>query len=179
MRRLGALTLILVMAFVPGCGYKAASMLPPEMDSIHIKNFENEIDVEQVVSDKRATYDYWPALEVDITRAVINSFIFDGTLQVTSERDAKMVLEGVLVDFKLFPLSYDKSDDINEFRVSVTVNLTLYDNVTGDIMWKEPSFQGQSTFTTVGPNAMTEGEAVREAVKDLSVRIVERVVEVW
>ncbi|MBD3296958.1 MAG: hypothetical protein GF392_06270 [Candidatus Omnitrophica bacterium] len=179
MKRLSALALILTLAFISGCGYTTASMLPPEMDSIHIKNFENKIDVEHVVSDKRSTYDYWPALEVDITRAVINSFIFDGTLAVTSERDAKMVLEGMLVDFKLFPLSYDKSDNINEFRVSVTVDLTLYNNVTGEVMWKEPAFQGQSTFTTVGPNALTEGEAVREAVKDLSARVVERVIEVW
>src|SRR5574341_1211316 len=41
-----------------------------------------------------------PGIEVDITNAIINRFIFDGTLQVVSLEKADAVLEAKLVDYR-------------------------------------------------------------------------------
>lgn len=179
MKKITLLVMCLALLGASGCGYSNTSLLPPELDSIHVDNFVNTIDLAQTVSDRRASYKYWPGLETDITRAVIDGFIFDGNLTVESSSKAKMTLEGKLTDFKEFPLSYGKGGSVEEFRVSVTVDLKLVNNTNGEVMWTEDSFQGQSTYNINGPSRKTEAEAVRDTVRDLASRIVERVTEAW
>lgn len=168
-----------VAGFLSGCGYSTRSLLPPEMNSIHVNNFVNKIDPTAEVSDKRMSYTYWPGLENQLSRAVIDGFIFDRHLDVKSESKAAMLLKGELVDYRQYPLSYDKSDNVQEMRTQVTVNIELYNNATGELMWRENGFTGWSSYYLAGPNASTEAEGVRGAVKDISLRIVERVVEAW
>jgi outer membrane lipopolysaccharide assembly protein LptE/RlpB len=170
---------MLLIPVLTGCGYTAKSLLPPELDSIYVSNFINKIDPSAEVSDKRMSYTYWPGLENQITRAVIDGFIFDRNLDVKSEAKAKLALKGELVDYKQFPLSYDRSDNVEEMRTQITVNLELYNSTTGEVMWKENGFTGWSSYYLAGPNASTEAEGVRGAVQDISRRIVERVVEAW
>jgi hypothetical protein len=179
MKRYLLLSLILCLVAVSGCGYSSGTLLPPELTSINVANFVNTIDPSKEVSDRRATYSYWPGLETMITRGVIDRFIFDRHLDVESKAKATMLLEGELVSFRLYPLSYDKGESIVEFRVQILVNMTLYNNLTGEKMWTENSFMGQSDYNISGPNALTEGEAVKAAVLDLANRVVERTVEAW
>jgi hypothetical protein len=179
MRTLSFFVLSILLVAAAGCGYTTSSLLPPGLDSIHVENFVNKIDPAKEVSDKRSSYSYWPGLETDITRATIDGFIFDRHLDIEGEKKAKMLLEGELTSFRQYPLSYDKNDNVEEFRIEILVNIKLYDNLNGSPMWEERSFMGETTYTITGPNAKTESEAVRAAVKDLAQRIVERVVEAW
>ncbi|MCK4852576.1 MAG: hypothetical protein KAS86_05605, partial [Candidatus Omnitrophica bacterium] len=79
----------MVLCFVAcGCGYTASSLLPDGMDSIHVNNFVNEIDPTREISDKRSGYSYSPGVENEITRAVIDGFIFDRQLDVDTENNA-------------------------------------------------------------------------------------------
>lgn len=162
-----------------GCGYTGASLLPEDLKTIHVENFENKIDPTREVSNRRASHSYQPGLEVSITRAVIDEFIFDRNLEIDRESKADLLLSGELVDYSLCPLSYDGDDNVEEFRVEVFVNLELYNNLTGKVMWKEKRFMGQNTYSITGPNSKTESQAVKGAVKDLAQRIVERTVEAW
>ena len=179
MRKFLSIFVLLLVAVSAGCGYTTSSLLPPELDSIHVENFENKIDPAQEVSNKRASYTYWPGLETDITRAVIDGFIFDRHLDVERKSKAALILKGELTSFRQYPLSYDKNDNVVEFRIEITVNLQLYDNLNGKEMWEEISFMGEGTYSISGSNATSESEGVKRAVKDLAQRIVERVVEAW
>jgi len=178
MRLTAFLILSCFLAVTGGCGYTSVSLLPSELDSIHVENFTNKIDPARQVSDKRASYSYWPGLETDITNAVINQFVLDKNLDVKSESKAALLLKGSLTDFRQYPLSYS-GENVEEFRVEVFVDMELYNNLTGELMWKEAHFMGESTYTISGPNAKTESQAVHAAVKDLAPRIVERTVDVW
>jgi hypothetical protein len=173
------LILSVFLAAACGCGYTTSALLPPELDSIHVDNFTNRIDPTQEVSDKKATYFYFPGMETDITRQVIDGFIFDRHLDIKREADATLLLKGQLVELDRYPLSYSKTQDVEEYRVEVIVDIELYDNRTGKLMWKEPDFMGQFDYDVVGPHAMTGAAAVKGAIKDLSERIVERTVEAW
>ena len=172
------------------CGYKSGSLLQNDLKSIYINNFFNKIDISKEVSDKRSNYSYYPGLEVEITKEVINRFIFDGSLSVRSENHSDLILRGALVDYKKFPLSYvdddddendddRKEDDVEELRIEIVVELELYDRNKQELLWKESSFRGQSSYSLVGPNKRTETECIKEAVKDLAERIIERTVEAW
>lgn len=169
-------TIILIMN---GCGYTTASLLPKGMDSIYVANFKNAIDPAREVSSRRMDYSYRPGLENDITRAVINKFIFDGALEIETEQKANITLEGELTDFRQYPLSYSKDDEVEEFRMEIFVNLTLRNNKTGEIMWEEKNFMGQTSYAVTGPNTKSESGALQDAVDDLAKRIVERTIEAW
>jgi len=168
-----------IFVMLSGCGYTTNSLLPSELDSIHINNFKNEINTTKEISDKRSNYTYRPGLENDITQQVINKFIFNNNLDIKSESKASMLLEGALVDFKLIPLSYNRDENVEEFRIEIFVNMILHNRLTGKIMWSEKGFMGEYTYALTGPNSMTENAAVPRAVDDLANRIVERVVEAW
>lgn len=167
------------MLSVSGCGYTTASLLPPELNSIHVNNFANRIDPTREVSDRRSSYTYRPGTDTRITRAVIDGFIFDRRLDIKPANKAALILDGELIDFKEYPLSYNKGMDIEEFRIEVVVNLKLTDRATGKVMWEEKNFSGQTDYDVVGPNAITENQGTQKAVKDLAQRVVERVVENW
>ena len=162
-----------------GCGYTGASLLPPEQDSIHVENFANEIDPSQEISDKRANYSYRPGLETDITRAVIDDFIINRYLAVKGRDKAALLLKGELTSFRQYALSYDKNENVVEFRIELLVDMELYDNRKAKLIWSEKGFMGQTDYTITGPNAQTEAGALKAAVKDLARRIVERTVETW
>jgi hypothetical protein len=63
--------------------------------------------------------------------------------------------------------------------MEIFVNLELYNKKTEKNMWVENGFMGQSSYSVTGPNSKTEAQAVKDAVADLSQRIVERIVEAW
>ncbi|MDD4957639.1 MAG: LPS assembly lipoprotein LptE [Candidatus Omnitrophica bacterium] len=187
-RKISAMGVSLFLAqcvLFSGCGYQYGSILPAGQDSIHVDNFENKIGASGDVSDKRASYSYRPGLEIDITKAVIQEFIFDGALKIKSSDNADLILTGELVDFRQYPLSYneDQEDndrrDVEEFRMQIYADIALSDNKTGKVLWKERSFMGRYSYTVVGPNAESEETAIGKTVKDLADRIVERVVEDW
>ncbi len=170
---------LLLVSLSAGCGYTTKSLLPPDLNSIYVSNFVNKIDPSAEVSDKRMSYTYWPGLENQITRAVIDGFIFDRHLDVKNEAKATMILRGELADYKQYPLSYDGAENVDEMRTQITVNLELYNSATGDLMWKESGFTGWSSYNLAGPNSSTEAAGVRKAVQDVALRVVERVVEAW
>lgn len=171
--------IIFLCLFACGCGYSSASLLPADLDSVHVDNFANEINPSREISNRRSSYTYWPGVENQITRAVIDGFIFNRKLEIDPEKDAALLLKGALVDMRQYPLSYSGNYDVEEFRIEIFVNIELYDNRTGELMWKEERFMGQTNYNVSGPNRMTEPEAQRAAVNDLAERIVELTVEYW
>ena len=174
-----AVLLSLSMLFVSGCGYTSSSLLPKELNSIHVDNFKNLIDPTREVSDSRMSYSYRPGMDTQVTRAIIDGFIFDRRLDIKPDNKAALVLSGGIIDFKQYPLSYNRGGDVEEFRIEILVNMTLTDKLNGKVLWTENNFSGQADYTIVGPNATTETQAIQKAVKDLAQRVVEITVENW
>ena len=163
-----------------GCGYTATTLLPPDIKSIHVANFTNKIDPAKEVSDKRSAFFYRPGMETEITKAVIDEFIFDRHLDIMPPKQSDLLMEGQLVDLQEYPLSYSSGGgSITESRVEVFVDIEVYDNRSGDLLWKENSFMGQFDFDISGPAAIPEAAAIKGAIRDLAKRIVERTVESW
>ena len=177
--RAAVLLLLTCFIMVSGCGYTSNSLLPPEQDSIHVTNFVNKIDIGAQVSNRRVDYTYRPGLENDITRAVIDQFIIDRALSIKRPDEAVLLMKGELTSFRQFPIIYNTDDDVEAYRIEILVNMGLYDNRTGDLIWQENEFMGQTEYTVEGPNAKTESMATQDAVQDLAGRIRERTIEAW
>lgn len=123
-------------------------------------------------------------LDTDITKAVINKFLFDGNLRPIKAEDADLILKGEVIEFRRDPLRYTDSDEVEEYRINLIVNINLWDNKGNKIEWKETGFTGDYTYftnysTMTVVTKKTDDQAVSEAIDDLARRIVERVVEQW
>ncbi|MCK9430362.1 MAG: LPS assembly lipoprotein LptE [Candidatus Omnitrophica bacterium] len=182
-----AICCLLVTAF-SGCGYTTRSMLYGKYSTIYITPFLNKVDVIQESYSANKYRIYRPMLETDITKKVINRYLFDGNLKPVKEDQADLVLKGELIEYRKDPLSYTSdSEDVTEYRINIYVNLKLWDKKENKIMWEENNFNGNYSYfvknSTINPGnnvvVVSEGAAVNSAVEDLARRIVERTVEQW
>ena len=178
-RWIGGWLLLAVAALAPGCGYTTKSLLPEHIKSVHIAPVKNAIDLSVEVSDVDRFRVYRPGIEVDLTNAIINRFIFDGNLKVAQKDKADAVLDLALTDYRRDPLRYSENDDVQEYRLSITLKATLTDVTGNKVLWSEAGIVGDTSFFLSGSRSITEDEAAARAVEDTARRIVEKTIEVW
>lgn len=179
-RYIGIIMYLALVVYLSGCGYTARSLISPEFKSIYVENFTNRINITQEQTDERMYSGYRPGLEIDVTKTIIDRFLFDGNLKVTrAVGDHDLILKGELVDFRKEALRYDTNDNVEEYRIRLVVNLELK-SAKGDLtIWKEDYFSGEATYRTTGSLAKSESAAISDALSDLARRVVERTIEGW
>jgi len=177
---LGVMLSVWSMCFT-GCGYTTRSMISNKFRTIHIAPFASSIDITQETDVGSKYKIYRPYLETDITTKVINEFLLDGNLKITRKESADLLLKGELVEFRKDALRYDENDseEVEEYRVNLVVDLILWDTKEDILVWEEKRFTGDATYFTTGVNAKSETAAITDAIADLARRIVERTVEQW
>jgi outer membrane lipopolysaccharide assembly protein LptE/RlpB len=161
-----------------GCGYTTRSMLSGKYNTIYVTPFLNKVDVTQESFSANKYRIYRPMLETDITKKVINRYLFDGNLKLVKESVADLVLKGELIEYRKDPLSYNQnSDEVTEYRINIYVNLSLWDTKENKLLWQENNFNGNYSYLVSSTSG--EAAAVTNAVEDIARRIVERTVEQW
>lgn len=161
------------------CGYTTRSMISSKFKTIYITPFINKIDITKETDAATRYKVYKPLLETDITKSVVEKFLFDGNLKPTRKESADLILKGELVEFRRDPLRYTDNDEVEEYRLNLLVNISLWDNKENKLVWEENNFTGETTYFTIGTSAKSETLAINDAISDLSRRIVERAVEEW
>jgi outer membrane lipopolysaccharide assembly protein LptE/RlpB len=174
----------LLVTVLTGCGYTTRSMIYGKYKTIYITPFLNKVDITQEAYSANKYRIYRPMLETDITKKVINRYLFDGNLKPAKEDQADLVLKGELLEYRKDPLSYDSSgENVAEYRINIYVNLSLWDTKENKMLWQENNFNGNySYFTSFASGSVvmvSEDTAVTNAIDDLTRRIVERTVEQW
>ena len=172
------IVLFSVIFFVAGCGYTTRSLLPSEFKTIYVENFVNKIDVTAESSDVRMYRGYRPGMEIEVTKAIRDKFLFDGNLKVSDSKDADLILKGDFVDFRNEALRYDRSDNVLEYRIRLVVNMQMQTK-DGKVRWAENNFAGEQLYRTTGALSKSETSAIKDAADDLARRVVERTIEEW
>ena len=173
MKKLLLITFVM-FAFVGGCGYSTGSLLPSKYKTIHVEPFKNSVSYTQSHS-----INYIPLLEVKIREAVVDRFLFEGHLHTAPTETADLILRGELKGFERQELRVTENQDVQEFRVHIIVDLTLWDPVDQKVVWSEPNFAGEASYFETGPHATSESAAIQDALTDLARRVVERTLEDW
>jgi len=176
------ITNFLLIATITGCGYTTRSMISNKFHTIYITPFVNKVDITRETDAANKYRIYRPMLETDITKKVTNKYLFDGNLRPVKTESADLILKGELVEFRRDPLRYTDNDEVEEYRINIVVNISLWDKKEDKLVWQENNFTGDFTyftsFTTSG-TPKSEDVAVNDALDDLARRIVERTVEQW
>jgi len=171
----------LALAFlISGCGYTTRSQITEKYKTIYIRQFQNNIDITAESSAARKLKTNYPAIETDITQAVIDRFIWDGDIRPSREEDADLILKGIVTEFRRDSLRYVRTtEEVEEYRITLVVNLSLIDKKENKMLWQENNLVGDTSYFTEGLMAEPEQQAIQKAVEDIARRIVERVVEDW
>ncbi len=166
-------------ALFSGCGYSTSRLLPSSYQSIYVEPFQNEIPITEVPGERTGLYTSVPELEEKITQGVLDRFLFDGNLRVTTNPEtADLRLTGKLVDFYRQAIRRQDDDTVEEYRLNLTASLTLRDR-NDKLLLQEPNFVADTTYFVSGSLARSETAAVSDLVIDFSRRVVEWVIEYW
>lgn len=176
---------------VNGCGYTARPGLASHLRTVYVKPLVNTIDITQLTTDYERFPLYRPGMETTITTEVINRFQFTGLLRPAGPTQADSRLEGELVEFRRDALRYTASQQVEEWRLNIVVNLRFYDLHSnpaegetpsaggGMLVWEEERLTGDTTYFALGSSAEAESTALTRVIQDLARRVVERTVENW
>ncbi len=162
----------LLIVFISSCGYHATpvgGIVPENVKTIAIPVFINGTNE--------------PYVDVEITKAVVEEFLTDGRLQVVSLEAADVVLRGRVVRFDLTPLSYTVDSFVQQYMVTISVNVSIEEAKSQKILWQE---QGLSTIfvssypVTIGDITATKiakDGAIKNASKEIASTLRSRVLE--
>ena len=186
--RVPGLAVLAAFAFAAlnGCGYSTQSSLDPKYQTVFVSAFEN----------RTRQYD----LQAPLTNAVIRKFMADGRLRVVENRNADLILEGVILDYKLKGLTFDQDDNVTQYLCVVMAGARLTDAKDGTVVWQDPSLAGETSFYTRASGQSSdrlrgnaevflstvrsfateeENRGVSEALEQLASDIFYRTIEAW
>ena len=168
-----------VLLWSSGCGYTTRPGLVGNLRTVYIKPLANKIDLTELTNDYNRFPLYRHGMEANLTTAIMNRFQFTGLLRLAGPERADSRLEGELVEFRRDALRYNASQQVEEWRLNVVVNVRFYDQHAQALLWEEPRLTGDTTYFAIGANTESESTALDRAMQDLARRIVERTVENW
>jgi outer membrane lipopolysaccharide assembly protein LptE/RlpB len=155
----------LVFLLAMGCGYSLSSTSGSSHRSVAIPMFAN------------ATLEY--ALEEQLTRAIVDAFLEDNRLEVVSAEEAETVLRGSVISYERTALTYDQSEQVQEYRVVVTLELEYQEVSSGNTIWREEDFRVWASYDPSLDNPEDEEVGKERAVEKVAGEVVARTIEGW
>lgn len=166
------LACLLVFMCISGCGYTAGSLIPSHIETIYIETFKNMTTE--------------PNIEIVVTNAIKDRFAWDGALKIENKlEDANSMLQGEIIKYEKIPVAWGSNDEVEEYRLVLTVNLVYTDLVNNKVMWQEKKFKVDSEYYTTLNNQtfsstnLDKDALIQNAAEELAVEVVARTVEGW
>lgn len=158
-----------LFTIIIGCGYHIAGKggnMPGNIATISIPFLINQVQK--------------PDVETVITTSLVDEFVKSGIVKVVEE-DAEAVLSGAVTGYTLTPVSFNRNDVIQEYRVAIKLDISLVRKNDGKVLWEGKGITDYEDFkvTSADVNATKSAEldAVKKMAKDTARLIKERMLE--
>jgi len=153
---------MLLIASFCSCGpYSFSGTTISGVNSIYIPVLANE------------TIEY--GLGQELTDKLTQSFVSDNTLKVVLEDEADAVLTGKVISYKRTSYTYNKEDQVQEYKVDVKVSIK-FSKLDGTLIWEETALGAFGVFKA---DIETDEDGKTEALQKLAEIIVNRTVRDW
>jgi outer membrane lipopolysaccharide assembly protein LptE/RlpB len=151
-----------------GCGYKLVGRgqgLPRGLKRVFIPIFVNKTGE--------------PQIEREITRTIRQEFMSDGRIKMVSRSRADAILTGEILSYVLTPLSFDTKDNVTEYRLNMTIHITLRDIKKKKIIFQESINADKEYLVTesIASSEIGKQEALRKASKDFALELLDLITE--
>lgn len=153
---------------ISGCaGYRLGSMLPADIRTVYVPTFINATDE--------------PLIELETTRAAVNTIQRDGSLRLAPEDEADAILNVTLTEFRMQALAFDRTRRAaaNEYRLFLTADAVMTRRTTGEVIARHGRITGDTTFIFTGDLTSAKQDALPRAAEDLAQLVISRMVETW
>jgi len=143
----------IIVLNLAGCGYHLAgsvSSLPSDIKKIAIPQFSNKT--------------LRPDIENQFTNALLDEFSKGKKVEVVGESLADAVVKGVITSFDNSPISFKSGDVIQEYRVTVGLEVSLIERADESVIWKDKNISYFSEYKN-DPDA-----AIAEANRDAAIK---------
>jgi len=152
----------LLVLFIHSCCTYSFSGVTSGIKSITIPMFDNE----------SLRYE----LENTFTKAVTDAFIEDNRLKVASEKTADAILLITIKTFERTPYSYDESENVKEYKISISADILLKKRDSEEELFKASSFTEWATYY---PETEVEEDGIDRVAKKFSEKILRGILESW
>lgn len=122
-----------------------------------------------------------PGVETVITTAIVDEFITTKLVKVVSNEESEAVLIGSVRSYVLTPVSFDRTDVTQEYRLSIELELILLRKSDNKTLWQVSNFSDYEDFkvTTLDVDATktAEWDALKKMAKDMARLVKEQMFE--
>ena len=166
----GKYVIPLILFLFAGCSYYSVSgSLPGHIKTAAVPLFENETTETQLVED--------------VTEAVVDAIIANGSMKVVGEFQADAVVNGTIIDVIDEADEYSRDEVAAQFRIRIIAHVTFYDRVKNKVIWEEERLEGWARYDAPG-SAVSEDSVSREegkikALDMLAKEIIDKTVAGW
>ena len=152
---------VLVLLISAACSYSFQGSLPEHLQSVKINPIRSRV----------TQY----GLEQDITSRIIEMMVRDGRLAVVlEEQDSE--IEGTIASYIRTPYSYTSSEQVEEYKLEIRVEITFIDlRREIDII----SSESVTTWLVYDPDSETEIDARSRLLEESAKDIVRRCLSGW
>ncbi len=149
------------------CSYSfTGASVPPHLKTIAIPN----------AIDRSGSGE--PNLRDDFTNELIQKFLNDNSLQVTSKTNADALLECTIVSLTDQPVVIAGGEDVTKRRVKINVR-TVYKDLVKKKKIFERTFSNYSDYNNTGDILSQRNEAIKNAIDKITEDILLGVVSDW
>ncbi len=165
-RRTSRVANVLTALLLCGCGYSFSSRTNPHIATIAIPIFENST-LEKGLEDRLAD-------------RITDAFLADKRLRVVKEKDADSVIDGKIERYDRTPFSYDKAQNVQEYRVEMTLHVTYEDRKKNHVVWEERAMTAWGTYSVsanlpggIEEESAAQTRAIDKAAQDILIKTVQ------
>lgn len=168
MKRSVHLFIGLAALLLAGCmGYQLGGTRPEGVETVHLAPVIN------------ATTE--PAIELQVTHALLQRIQFDGRLKVRNSPDsADAIIEVKLTDYQLTPIAFrdDLQTTPEQYRMRITGTATLKNSETGEILSESKTY-GETRFVFESDLTTSKRIALPRAAEEIAKFMVDDLIERW
>lgn len=159
----------LLFGLIAGCGYHLAGMgssLPPDVRKIAIPQFSNKT--------------LRPDIENQFTNALLDEFVKGRKVAVVEESEADAVVSGIVTGFETVPISFKGGDVIQEYRVTVRLEVSFIKKSDESVIWKDKNVSYYSEYRNDPDLAISEANrdaAIKKIAVDVARQLYSNILE--
>lgn len=153
-----------------GCGYHLrgfSDSLPEDVETITVSPFVNET--------------HEPDIETLLSVSLAEEFSKTRRLKVVYGEEADLVVSGTVRSFNNTPVSFSAADVAGEYRIEVSVDVTLKRRDNDDVLWKGKGLRESVDYQAVAGNVeLTQAnreDAKKSVAQELAELIYDRIFE--
>lgn len=148
--KLRLLILLSLLMLLSGCGYHTpgteTTWVGKDGETLHVALFANRTAE--------------PYLDNYVTEMVVRQLSRSRRLELTEDRQAAdLVLEGVVSRFAAQASSFGSDDRIEDYKVTLDVQVRLLDNASAEVLWQEALSRSEHYQASVNKNQQLEEQA--------------------